>query len=281
MQVLKKHDILFAHKALNLAPGLSAGDRQVAGAIIDHYNKRTGQCDPSVGRLATLLGVGERTVKRATETLCNLKLFSKVSHGGKQHRASYVPNWDRFSAIVADWDRRMMSGEGPSDDGDKGPILSIEGDRNGPVKGDRNGPQTLRSNQSNKPIAPSGASGQVAFDGNSRVEEPPRQSQPTGRNRLLSVSERQPNAAQSARPKVVKSPSHLEAATEQAKRRWDADLRALGWHAHAEAIEHMTEPMMDEATFAELRRRGDGLRLLIDQLGPSLLGAAAETGRQN
>lgn len=35
----KKNDVLFAHKALNLLPGLSVAGRRVASALIDHCNR--------------------------------------------------------------------------------------------------------------------------------------------------------------------------------------------------------------------------------------------------
>ncbi len=84
MALLEANDILFAHKALNIVPGPSANARRVAGAIIDHFNRKTGQCDPSVGRLARLLGVNRATVIRATNDLCSEEsgLFENSSHGG-------------------------------------------------------------------------------------------------------------------------------------------------------------------------------------------------------
>lgn len=86
MAILEENDILFAHKALNVMAGLTEATRRVAGAIIDHFNKRTGQCDPSIERLATLLGIDRATVIRATDKLHELGFIEKTSHGGKAHR---------------------------------------------------------------------------------------------------------------------------------------------------------------------------------------------------
>jgi len=47
MPLLQQNDVLFAYKALAIIPDLSAASRRVAGAIIDRFNKKTGQCDPS------------------------------------------------------------------------------------------------------------------------------------------------------------------------------------------------------------------------------------------
>ncbi len=65
MAILQENDILFAHKALNIMSGLTEATRRVAGAIIDHFNKQTGQCDPSIERLATLLVlIGQQSVRQ-------------------------------------------------------------------------------------------------------------------------------------------------------------------------------------------------------------------------
>lgn len=115
MALLEQNDILFALKALNLVPGLTSDTRRVAGAIIDHFNKKTGQCDPSIERIAKLLGINRATVLRATEKLCDpeIGLFEKISHGGKSNRTKYLPCWEVFHGIVADWDARMKTGEAP------------------------------------------------------------------------------------------------------------------------------------------------------------------------
>ncbi len=61
MPRLQENDILCAYKALNIAPGLSDTARRVAGAIIDHFNRRTGQCDPNIDRLVRMLEVNRAT----------------------------------------------------------------------------------------------------------------------------------------------------------------------------------------------------------------------------
>lgn len=277
--MLQKNDVLFAHKALTLVADLSAADRRVAGAIIDHFNKKTGQCDPGNARLADLLGMDARTVRRATSDLCDVhKLFSKVSHGGKSHRAAYTPNWEKFKAIVDDWDTRMRRHKEPSDEGGNRAELPGSVGRNCPVEQGETALQTHISNLSKKPIAPSGACGNAASGLNPRQEEPKRKSQPEGRYGLLRGSAGQPALHQSGKPQVVYSPSHEVAARAQAEKRLDADLRRLGWQAYAEALEHMDA---EAATQAEIRRHGAGLRLVMDQLGPRLLHTTDTIGERN
>lgn len=108
----ERNDIAIAQKAIGLARGLSGADKAVAAAIIDHFNQKTGQCDPSNERLAALLDIDQKTVRRATAALsAEHAMFIKKSHGGKSCRASYTPVWATFRAIVDDWSRRMKSGE--------------------------------------------------------------------------------------------------------------------------------------------------------------------------
>lgn len=149
MGLIEKNDMLFAHMALHFAPGLSASARRVGAAIVDHFNKKTGQCDPSIDRLARLLGISRRSVLEATAELCSGEnaLFEKISHGGAAHRASYLPRWDRFNAIVDDWDLRMKDGAAPSKVQKAAPSRC----RNPHVDGAEICTQTGRSNRSKEP----------------------------------------------------------------------------------------------------------------------------------
>jgi DNA-binding MarR family transcriptional regulator len=94
-------DMLIAFKAISLTPDLSVTERRVASAIIDHFNKRTTQCDPSIDTLAALLGIDRRTVIRSVNRLVSLKYFRRIRHGGNFHRNFYEPNWKRFREVEA------------------------------------------------------------------------------------------------------------------------------------------------------------------------------------
>jgi hypothetical protein len=100
-------DILMALKAIGLAPSLKNNDRQIASALLDHYNRKTGQCDPSLGRLATLVGVCKRTVIRSLARIEAAGLFRRIRHGGHLYRNSYEPNWTKFGLIAQAWQERM------------------------------------------------------------------------------------------------------------------------------------------------------------------------------
>lgn len=263
MAILEEKDILFAHKALNIMAGLTEATKRVAAAIIDHFNKRTGQCDPSIDRLATLLGIDRATVIRATEKLHELGYIEKSSHGGKAHRASYLPNWSRFRAIVEDWDARMKTGDGPDKAVTCGAALpakvaSVRRSRSQgcDVKGRTAATQTLRSNQSKKPIEGERAE--------KPSEKPQAHSPPKAQHGLWKGNK--PEAQRSMLLPISggRSPSHADAASAAAERRWYAQVHALGLKAEADVLEWMTWDRQQAATQAEMKRKGGGIAFIVD-----------------
>jgi Helix-turn-helix domain len=257
MALLAQNDVLFAHKALNIVPGLSANARRVAGAIIGHFNKQTGQCNPSVERLAAMLEIDRATVLRATAELCGeqLALFDKLSHGGKSHCASYSPRWDRFQEIVADWDARMKSGAAPSNVAN----LRRSQSQNCDVEGRKTATQTLIKNPLNEPLEEGGAeiSGRKpqAIGTAERQKgvwkkgsEPPRQ-----RHMLLPIAGGNPA-------------THSQAARAAADKRLFADMRGLSSAAFADCLERITPQISEAAALAEMKRRGAGLPFVLEAL---------------
>lgn len=262
MAILEENDILFAHKALNIVAGLTEATKRVAAAVIDHFNKRSGQCDPSIERLATLLGIDRATVIRATEKLHELGFIEKVSHGGKAHRAAYLPNWGRFRAIVEDWDARMKTGERPvrgvhMDTADSSKVASVRRSRSQgcDVKGRTAATQTHRSNPSKEPVEEERAE--------KLLEKPQAHSSPRAKNGLRKRN--RPGAQRSMLLPISGggSPSHADAARAAAERRWYAQVHALGLKAEADVLEWMTWDRQEATTRAELHRKGGGLAFIV------------------
>jgi hypothetical protein len=100
---VKPLDILLGFKAFGLARELKDSDRRVGCALLDHYNKKTTQCDPSLDTLAVLVGMSRRSVIRSVNRLVRLGFFRRARHGGNYHRNSYEPAWDRLRAVEAWW----------------------------------------------------------------------------------------------------------------------------------------------------------------------------------
>ena len=262
MALLAPNDVLFAHKALNIVPGLSANAQRVAGAIIDHFNKVTGQCNPSIERLAALLEIDRATVLRATAELCcdHFALFDKVSHGGKSHCASYSPRWERFQEIVADWDARMKSGAAPSNVANLRPSQS----QNCDVKRRKTATQTLLKNQSNEPVEsraeeiserkPQAIGVEERKKGaGKKGSEPQRQ-----RHFMLPIS----GGRKPFQPGTV---SHSQAAKAAADKRLFADMGRLGNAALADLVDLPAE-IHEAAALAEMNRRGAGLGYVVEAL---------------
>ncbi len=256
MALLAQNDVLFAHKALNIVPGLSACARRVAGAIIDHFNKRTGQCDPSVERLARMLGIHEQTVKKATCELCEAGLINKVMHGGKMHRSKFEPQWARFQEIVADWDAAMKSGS-PLGQGSKTATLEIiEGSETAIFESSETATQTLRSNQSKEPVERSAAenSGQKPQAGGAargQKEVWKKGSSPRTQGELLMS--------------ILggKEASKTEAAEGGAARRIDRAMRKLGNVVYEDYAERTPPEISQAAIDAEKTRKNNGAPLII------------------
>jgi hypothetical protein len=276
---VEKNDILFAHLALHLVPGLAAGARRCGAAIIEHFNKRTGQCDPSIERLARMLGMDRATVMRGISELCDGAdaLFERATHGGRLHRTAYLPRWDRLNDVVADWNARMKDGSPPAKGAKTRPSQSQKCD----VDSRKNATQTVRRNRPNQPqranTEADQARSEVERGSEGKISAPHKLAQPettffgkTG-GRLVELDARyglgRENRQRGSshfldkRGAERRSPNRADVAREQAKKRLsDATMQTdLGlW---------MAEHDPDNASFgcaveAEVMKRGSGLSVL-------------------
>lgn len=269
----ESRDISIAYKALALHRDLTGDFKSVGAGIMDHLNQKTGQCDPSLDRLARMLGMSEKNVRRATAKLCDVGMFTKKSHGGKAGRASYTPMWKEFRSVVGDWQDRMRTGaapeimtedrtelsgwDGENDDGEPDNSVPTTG-QFGPVVPDRIVRQTNIPNQTKNQRAPNdGSEGEVVRD-----NEPRNLVQSL--HGLLRGNAEQPNARKprSTEPAATPGCSRSDASRQAAQRRlnkavgctsaqWQSDLWTL------------TEPADWEAALVdEEHRHGMGILCL-------------------
>jgi hypothetical protein len=234
-------DTLLAHKIINLSD-LSGTEKRIAGTLIDSFNRKTGQCDPSLDRIAELVGVHRRTVIRAMPRLESSGLFRCVRHGGNLHRNRYEPVWERFQQLERLW-RSRFGGKAL-----KSVVTSMSPSQRQSchLGGDQNVTQTYRSN------LPKG----TCSAGQAEEGDKPR---PV-------------NAAGSRSSSSTMASSDV--ARVAAERRWFGALHERYSHhriTYAEIIERLDEDMRHQATEAELRRHGDGLRYITRclKLGPT------------
>jgi hypothetical protein len=222
--------ILMALKAIGLSPSLKNNDRQIASALLDHYNRKTSQCDPSLHRLAGLVRVSTRTVMRSLARIEAAGLFRRIRHGGHLNRNSYEPNWARFSAIAREWQERMTQ----SSRARAATNMSLATCQPCHLPSDNAVTQTCKSNLSKE----------------------------TSRGFSRKQGER--GVVARANP-----PNSADAVRSAAERRWMNALHETFGSmpvTYGEIINLIDTAMTDAATDAEMRRHGAGLDYIVKQL---------------
>jgi hypothetical protein len=86
--------------ALASIRGLPPAAIRVALRLLDHYNCRTGRCNPSVETLAEATGLDSRTVSRAVGRLEALGLFHVTRRPGRHRSNAYKPDFARLIAKI-------------------------------------------------------------------------------------------------------------------------------------------------------------------------------------
>jgi predicted transcriptional regulator len=245
---------LFAFKAIALAATLSTAEKRVASAIIDHFNRATGQCDPGINRLAGLLQISRSSVIRAIAKLERLGFLRRTRHGGHYHRNSYAPCWEKFRQLNASWAARFVSRRHAS-------AATVTPSRSQPRDGcrGRDETQTCLNNLSNVTLA----------ERTGIASHNPPAVPGAGKGHSGEASKRRdpPTKATNALPR--QPTPFRDVARSAAERRWNADLLdAIGADspAYARIVEAMTPDLQHEATQAEIAHRGDGLRLILERL---------------
>jgi hypothetical protein len=220
---VKPLETLLAAKLLSLHEGLLNSDRIVGCILLEHFNRRTGRCDPGIERIAKLAGVHVRTVIRAIARLVRLKLFIKIRHGGYSNRNSYEPNWQKFTELNQRWQAKFAQARATRES------LSTELGRH--VPGDDCVTQTYCPNQLK----------QTLENGSSRKEK----SRALGQTSDQSSSQASRTAAHRRWDKDL-----LDHFRGRAKE-------------YAQAVEAIDLSLSDRATDAELKQRGSGLEVIF------------------
>jgi uncharacterized membrane protein len=239
-------DVTLAYKTICLTPDLSSNEKRVAAAILDHFNHKTGQCDPGFDRLARLLHIARRSVVRAIDRLADLQLFYRVRFGGRFNRNSYEPNWRCFREFEATWKPWFAAASART----QVTILSPFEAALCPPGGDSSVTQTSPINNSK---------GTSLHDTRS------------------TAIETKSEAAQDVRYLInraaKKTSKPLIALHASAERRIAADLLQhfhTDTNAFALALESIDVRTQVGATEAELRKRGAGLLYILDHLAEHL-----------
>lgn len=246
-------DITLAFKAIGLSDVLIGTEKQVAAAIVDSFNFRTGQCDPSFDRIAHLVGKSRRTVIRAVKRLVKAGFLSKARHGGNFHRNAYEPNWVLFRSIDASWNNRRRTRHWGSE------VSPTTVTSTSHQPSDMAGTQTIPINQS-KETSPPAPSQQPDAVGAHKVAE-----------KWPSLSVVPPRSHPARFSKFIRSVNtdSATAARTAAERRWhDALFLRLRDRPelYGQAVEAIDRSLQTGATEAELAHKGTGVRYILDQL---------------
>ncbi len=225
---------LLALKAIAMMPGLKESDRRTGTALIEHFNRRTGRCDPSIGRLSEVTGFSERTVMRATKNLVAAGLFRVDRHGGYSNRNSYEPAWSRLEDVRRVWEAKFNAKSVRAGASALSPSLRQPCH----LPGDAGVTQTYRSNNLQNETC------------------------------LGTAAQENPPAVGPPRP-FLKSRASKEAVRNAAERRWSADLHqqfSSRPSLYGEVIDRINEQIRQAATDAEVRSHGAGLLHILDEL---------------
>ena len=259
-------DILIAFKSISLAPDLSVTEKRVASALIDHFNRQTTQCDPSLDTLAILLGILRRTVIRSVNRLVLFKYFRRIRHGGKFHRNFYQPLWPRFRELEAEWKIRRLN---HSQRYREGKLSLWQGPPGHPAGGnDVTQTSLINFSKGSLPVA--------------SVRDDPQGQNASSNPKGLTRKEQHSSIPHPNRPMFhVKDACSRDAANAAAERRWNIALQNRFVSApkeYGEIISAIDPAMQVAATEAELKRRGSGLRYILDQLKSLQLPSEPATG---
>jgi hypothetical protein len=242
--------ILIAFKVIALAEDLSAVERQVGATLLDSFNRKTGQCDPSLDRVAGLLNVHRRTVIRATAKLEAKGLFRKTRHGGHSHRNQYEPVWPKFRDLEAKWRIRFDAAAVAGRSG-----MSYSARHGSHNAGDVHATQTCCPNQSKRTFANS------PFDPSNG---PPAELR-VSKSSAIKVQRPMPPGPIGSRTFSTRS---ADAARAAAERRWSDNLRyelSSQVLVYGALVDFIDERLRIAATDAELLHRGGGLKLILER----------------
>jgi hypothetical protein len=247
-----KLDITIALKIINLMPELSGTDKRVCAAIIDHFNRKTAQCDPSLDRIAWLLAVDRRTVIRSISRLDELGILRKVRHGGHLQRNSYEPEWKHFRELEVEWRARFNAKNRRFAERDMSPSQC----HSEHLSGVKAVTQTLPINQSKETRADDVSTKGVDVKP-AACEEQARKDQ------VKPIADR-------VRTELRKwTPPSAEVWRVAAERRW---TNALNDHfssspeVYGEVIGAVDQEMISAATAAEMNEHGAGITYILEQL---------------
>jgi len=222
---------------------VSSAAKAAASILLDRMNARSLRCDPSIAGIEGLTGYSRSTVQSGLRSLVKEGLLIVHRHGGLSARNSYEFCWEEIDRRDAAFQEALFSRRNPP--------------RNQGVARPENRAQTLTNNPKNKP---------------ERIDA---LTEPSASREITKGQPRQERSCR--RLPAPQRTSSAQAAANAAERRWNDDLLECFSDDHsvyAVAVELVDVTIQEAATEAEVKRRGDGLRTVLDhvrRIRPGLL----------
>ena len=261
---MRKGDLTIAFKAIGLSD-LPDGHKRVAAALLDHFNRKTGRCDPSMETMALLLRLSRRSVVRALNRLVREGFFDRDRHGGNFYCNQYYPVWRKFREVEAKWASLRELHRSRFNRAK----VSLPPCHAGHFDSDSDDTQTFPNNnhsyETNSEGLPNREIGSQSSDA---IEVA------TTTMELIGQPVQRP-----ARPVHVKHRAPSDVARDAAERRWNMALTlhvSANEALYARILERVDQPLSDAATAAEMKDPGSGLRYILTELDRS--GLRTQTG---
>lgn len=144
------------------ASGLSSSAIRVGSQLLEHFNIKTGRCDPGITGLAAKAGISSRSAQRAIVDLVSAGLFTVARNAGQGHKNAYYPTWPRLvemaDSVVAGVtvlssgdDKSVTQNHRTKPDSDSVPVKAPRGRQPDRVPGQRE-LTLLRTMQGGRPV---------------------------------------------------------------------------------------------------------------------------------
>lgn len=251
---MRKGDLTIAFKAIGLSD-LPDGHKRVAAALLDHFNRKTGRCDPSMETMALLLRLSRRSVVRALNRLVREGFFDRDRHGGNFYCNQYYPVWRKFREVEAKW-ASLRELHRSRFNRTK---VSLPPCHAGHFDGDSDDTQTYSHHNNSYETNSEGLPKRESINQSSQAIEVA-----TTTMELIGQPVQRP-----ARPVHVKRRASSDVARDAAERRWNMALTlhvSANEALYARILERIDQPLSDAATAAEMKNPGAGLRYVLAEL---------------
>lgn len=251
--------------ALSCQKELSRGDVAVLGLLLEHHNAKTGRCDPGRSRLAKISGLSKTAVSNSLAKLEHLDFLRIRHHAGHSRTNAYTLNFDKLNQTRHEFEA-MWDGQVELIDEVKDGQANLTDMVNStcPERSSR-----LDTNPLSNPLienayqaAPPDGDAEFAFSKNQFVDDALYTSDSENGEAKPDWQENGDDLGTELTPRDL-SPADI------ARRRWRCDVTMhpktngnIGFQ-----LDDLPTDIADTATTEELKKKGAGLRVVLEHLG--------------